>query len=113
MTELVDAIERVCRDDSYYWLFRHTRGLKRGDAHEVEVRVDLPADTIANIREVPGWSVARTKPEEGMLFLRRTQPLTNSAMRSMFAEVITFAHGHSGKFHSWMHGADLPDWTEG
>jgi hypothetical protein len=112
MTDLADAINRVCHKESYYWCFRHTRGRSRADAQEIEARIDLPLAEILRIRDVPGWRIARVDHDKEMLFLRRTQPLTDTALRSMFVEVLTLAHERSGKFHSWVHGADLPEWTD-
>lgn len=71
----------------------------------VEVRIDLdPA--VADTFGAPGWSVYRIDPQ-GMIYLRRRQPLTDEALRPMFAEVLTLAHVHNGQFWSWMHGSAL------
>jgi hypothetical protein len=91
------------------WIFRHSAGLDRRKAHEVEIRLDLPQDQIAQILDVPGWRVAQ-KRDDGKLFLRREQPLTNAALRRLFREALVLAHTRGGRFQSWMHKPDLTDW---
>jgi hypothetical protein len=104
------AIARASAPGSRYWLHLHRKGLDLTKEHEVEVRIDAPAEVLDMIAEVPGWSVAKVKAQQGMLFLRRRQALTDDAVQSMFAELITLAHQHSGRFHSWMHEPDLVPW---
>ena len=110
MGDLDQAIARVCRKDFYYWLFRHLSAAERKEPREVEVRIDLPVESIGDVAAVPGWRIAHVKPDDGMLFLRRIQRLTDKEVRAMFVEVLTFAHNHSGRFHSWTHKPELSDW---
>lgn len=104
------AVARVCSPDSIYWLSRQGDEADFQDEQEVEVRVDVNPQSVATFVAPVGWRVAHTKPEDGMVYMRRTQPLTDEALRAMFAEVLTLADAHNGRFHSWLHGSDLSDW---
>lgn len=44
-----------------------------------------------------------------MVFMRRRQTLRDKDLRQMFAEILTFAFEHNGRFHSWIHETDLLD----
>ncbi len=110
--DLSEVINRVYRKDSYYWAFRHTKGLDRSRDHEVEVRIDLPVDAIAAVKAVAGWKIVHVNEADGMLFMRRFQPLSDNKVRAMFIEVVTFAFNRSGRFHSWMHKPDLTEWQD-
>ena len=90
------------------WVFRSSAGLDRREAHEVEIRLDLPPEQLAQVVDFPGWRVAE-KHDDGTLFLRREQPLTNAALRLLFREALVLAHTRGGRFHSWMHKPDLRD----
>lgn len=90
-------------------MFRHSAGLDRRRAHEVEIRLDLPREMLAKKLDIAGWRIAQ-KSDDGKLFLRREQPLTNIALRRLFREAIVLADGYEGRFHSWMHKPDLMDW---
>jgi hypothetical protein len=104
------AIRRARRKGSYYWLFRHAQDLDLSARHELEVRIDLPVGAVIANASALGWRLAHHDRARGMLFIRREQPLTDAALRDMFAEVLAFASEHGGKFHSWMHKPDLQDW---
>ena len=90
-------------------MFRHSHGLDRRQFHTVEVRLNIPAP-IVDIDEIKGWRVAKIKADDGMLFIRRDQPLTNYALRRMFRDALIVAHAHGGGFHSWMHTPMLMEW---
>lgn len=76
------------------------------------MRINLPKEAFPSITQIEGWEIANSKPEDGMLFLRRKQPLTNYALRRLFRDAIVFAYCHEGGFHSWMHKPDLSDWEK-
>lgn len=104
--DLQAAIQRSCAEGSIYWSFRDADGVDVHLEHPVEVRLDLPADQLDRPAPV-GWSVARVDQEMNSVFLRRTQPLTDEALRSLFADAVTIAAARQGRFHSWAHGEDL------
>jgi hypothetical protein len=104
------AVARVCSPDSYYWLSRQADGLNLDEDHEVEVRVDIDPQGVPSFVAPSGWQIAHTKQDDGMVFLRRFQPLTDEALKAMFAEVLVLAIAHNGRFHSWMHTPELRDW---
>jgi hypothetical protein len=104
------AVKRVCSPDSIYWLSRRGDEVNLQDEHEVEVRLDVDPQSIAAFAAPVGWRIAHTKPDDGMVFLRRAQPLTDEALKAMFVEVLTLADANNGRFHSWLHGSDLRDW---
>ncbi len=104
------AVARVCSPESWYWLSRQADGLNLHEDHEVEVRLDIDPQSIPAFVAPSGWQVAHTKPDDGMVFLRRFQPLTDDALKAMFAEVLALAVAHNGRFHSWMHAPELRDW---
>lgn len=108
---LVAAIERACRSSSRYWLHLHRPGNAWLD-HEVEIRIDVPPGVAASIAAVPDWRVAKVKADDGMLFLRRAQPLTRDAVRVLIADAVTLAHKFGGKFHSWTHERELLDFDK-
>jgi hypothetical protein len=101
------AVVRVCAPDSYYWLFRNTEGLQLDAEHEIEVRLDIDPQCVSAFVAPIGWSVVHTRIERGFVFLRRKQPLTDEAVKAMFAEVLAMAVAHHGRFHSWVHGSSL------
>ncbi|MFT3728891.1 MAG: hypothetical protein QM759_13795 [Terricaulis sp.] len=101
---------RACSPDSLYWAFRHEDGLNLQDEHEIEVRLDIDPQSLPDFLVPPGWSIAHTKPEDGIVFLRRMQPLSDEALKAMFAEILALAVRHQGRFQSWAHGSDLRDW---
>jgi len=105
------AIARVCNRRSLYWSFRDVPFWRRGKPVEIEIRIDVPVDAIDR-RAAPagGWKISNLNLDDEMMFFRRTQPLTNRALREMFAEALTFADIHQGRFHSWLHAPGLPDW---
>ena len=107
---LAAAVKRVCSPDSVYWAFRQGDEATFQDEQEVEVRLDIDPQNIATFVAPAGWRVAHVKPIDGMLFLRRVQSLTDEALKAMFAEVLTLAIANNGRFHSWLHGSELPDW---
>jgi hypothetical protein len=104
------AVARVCSPDSYYWLSRQADGLNLHEDHEVEVRLDIDPQRVPTFVAPPGWQMAHTKPADGMVFLRRIQPLTDEALKAMFEEVLALAVAHNGRFHSWMHAPELRNW---
>ncbi|HEX3943291.1 MAG TPA: hypothetical protein VHW69_04320 [Rhizomicrobium sp.] len=104
------AIARVCSPDSHYWAFRRDEEIDFAKNYEIEVRLDIDPQTASAFVAPPNWRVAHTKPDVGMVFLRRHQPLTDDALKAMFAEVLSLAIDRNGRFHSWMHAPDLPDW---
>lgn len=107
--DLRRRILRLWNQGSTVWRFRHSAGLDRRKAHEVEIRLDLPPETLAQNLDFAGWRIAQMS-DDGMLFLRREQPLTNVALRRLFREALVLAHTNGGRFHSWMHKPDLTDW---
>jgi hypothetical protein len=108
---LAAAIERACRGSSRYWLHLH-RPRNASSDYEIEIRIDVPLGVAASITDVPHWRVAKVKPEVGMVFLRRFQPLTRDAVRGMIAEAVTLAFQYGGRFHSWTHERGLLDWND-
>lgn len=104
------AVARVCSPDSIYWLFRQGVEADFPDEQEVEVRVDLDPESIATFVAPFRWRVAHTKRSDGIVYMRRTQPLTDEALKAMFVEVLNLAEALNGRFHSWLHGSDLSDW---
>jgi hypothetical protein len=110
-TELTAAIERACRPRSRFWVHlgrpRNARLVQ-----EVEIRIDVPVDVARAITDIVGWRIAETRPEVGMLFLRRLQPLTRDAVKTLIVDAITLAYEYGGQFHSWTHERELLDWNE-
>ena len=104
------AVARVCSPDSIYWLSRQGDEANFQDEQEVEVRVDIDPQHVATFVAPSGWRVAHTKRDDGMIYIRRFQPLTDEALKAMFVEVLALADAHNGRFHSWLHGSDLSDW---
>lgn len=107
--ELRRDILRLWKPRSMYWVFRDSAGLDRREAHEVEIRLNLSPEKCVRISNLPGWRVAKGR-EDGALFLRRKQPLTNSALRGLFRAALVLAYAHGGQFHSWMHEPHLDVW---
>jgi len=103
------AVARVCSPDSHYWASRDN-GIDVVKACEIEVRLDIDPRTASSFVAPSGWRLAHSKPEDGMVFLRRTQQLTDDALKTMFAEVLGIAIERNARFHSWMHAPNLPDW---
>lgn len=104
------AITRVCAPDSIYWLTRHGDEADFRDAQEIEVRVDIDPQCVATFVAPIGWRVVHTERDNGMVYMRRSQSLTDETLKAMFVEVLTLAEAHNGRFHSWLHGSDLGDW---
>jgi hypothetical protein len=110
-TELTEAIERACRAGSRFWLhLGRPRNVKL--VQEVEIRIDVPVDIARTVTEIGGWRIAEVRPEVGMLFLRRLQPLTRDAVRTLIVDAITLAYEYGGQFHSWTHERELLNWNE-
>ena len=97
------------RQNSHYWFSRDGEGLNLQDCREVEVRLDIDPQSVSRFKAPDGWKIVHTKPN-GMVFMRRTRPLTDGAIKAMFVEVLTIAVAHNATFHSWMHARDLDDW---
>jgi hypothetical protein len=107
--DLAAAIDRACRPASRYWL--HLHKLPDPEAnHEIEIRIDVPLHIVSNLTEIPPWRVVRTRPDTGLVFLRRFQPLTHEAVKAMIADAITLAYRYGGQFHSWTHERRMLDW---
>lgn len=104
------AVARACSPNSVYWLFRQGNEADFAKEQEVEVRVDVDPQRVATFDEPVGWRVAHTKPDDGIIYMRRILPLTDDALEAMFAEMLALAEAHNGRFHSWLHGSDLSDW---
>jgi hypothetical protein len=107
--DLKTAIERACRPTSRYWSHLGRPRDAEGD-HEIEIRIDVPLDVPPGADQIVGWRLAQARPERGMLFLRRTQPLTQAAVRALIADAVTLAFRYGGRFHSWTHERTLMDW---
>ncbi|HTU00096.1 MAG TPA: hypothetical protein VMF58_18745 [Rhizomicrobium sp.] len=107
--KLQAAITRMCSPDSFYWSCRDAEGLNLDESHEVETRLDIDPQRISTFAAPAGWKIVHTKPN-GMVFMRRKQPLTDEAVRGMFVEMLTIAVAHDGQFYSWMHEPDLAAW---
>ena len=106
--DLRRAILKLWRPSSPFWAFRSSSGLDRRKAHEVEIRIDVPPERLTHDLDFPGWRIVLTT-DDGSLFLRREQPLTNAALRQLFREAVVLARAHGGGFRSWMHKPDLED----
>lgn len=106
--DLRRAILKLWRPSSPFWAFRSSAGLDRRKAHEVEIRIDVPPERLASGLDFPGWRVVKTT-DDGRVFLRREQPLTNAALRQLSREAVVLARAHGGGFRSWMHKPDLED----
>jgi hypothetical protein len=104
------AVARACSPDSYYWASRQDDGIDFAKSYEIEVRLDVDPRTASTFAAPSRWRLAHTKPDDGMVFLRRNQPLTDDALKAMFAEVLALAIERNGRFHSWIHAPDLSDW---
>lgn len=102
--------ERGTNRNTYFWWARRPEGITLADRHEIEVRIDLESERIAAFVPPSGWRVAHKKIDEGMVFMRRFQPLTDEAVEAMLIEVSTLAFRLKGRFHSWMHKPELSDW---
>ena len=104
------AVARVCSPDSHYWACRRDDEIDFAKNYEVEVRLNVDPKAASTFVAPLGWRVAHSKPDDGMVFLRRNQSLTDDALKAMFREVLALAIECNGRFHSWMHAPDLPDW---
>jgi hypothetical protein len=106
---LTQSIERACDPSSPYWaMYGHPKNRKVD--REIEIRIDVAEDLVPTFAPPNGWVVAKIKPDGGMIFLRRYQPITRPAVRALIVEAITLAHQHGGRFHSWMR--DPAAWSE-
>jgi hypothetical protein len=105
------SLRRADVRGSYYWAFLGRRGKARRRDHTVEVRLDLPSKELTDFAIPVGWKLARLDCSNGMVFLRRVQPLRDEDLRALFAEALTFAFERDGRFHSWMHDP-LADWSD-
>jgi hypothetical protein len=104
------AVARVCSPDSHYWASRRDDEIEFAKNYEIEVRLDVDPLTASTFVAPSGWRVAHIKSDDGMVFLRRNQPLTDDALKAMFTQVLALAIEYNGRFHSWMHAPELPDW---
>lgn len=107
MSVLDDAFERVRNTDSYYWEFWRPEKISSDAACTVEVRLNVPDGDEILVTDVDGWEIAHKKT--GMLFLRRQQSMSKSAIESLFYDVLRIAIDNGWQFHSWCHEPELPN----
>lgn len=104
--QLEVVIARATAPDSPYWSCRDLEGEDPEVAQLVETRLNMSPETLVTFSPPPGWTIHETDPD-GIVYLRRRQPLTDDAVRSMIAEMITAARACDGQFWSWLHGDAL------
>ena len=109
MSILDDAFERARSIDSYYWGFWRPEKISSEAECTVEVRLNVPDGDETLVTDVDGWEIAHTKT--GMLFLRREQSMSKSAIEALFYDVLSIAVDNGWRFHSWCHDPDLPNWS--
>lgn len=109
MTALDDAFERVRETNSYYWGFWRPEKISSETECAVEVRFNVPDGDELQVSDVCGWEIVHRKT--GMLFVRREQAVSKSAIEHLFYDALSVAVDNGWQFHSWCHDPDLPDWS--
>lgn len=110
MNALDDAFERARTADSYYWGFWRPEKINSQAMCTVEIRLNVPDGNEVHLTGVDGWEIAHKKT--GMLFLRREQAVSKSAIERLFYDALSVAFENGWQFHSWCHDPDLPDWSD-
>jgi len=101
------VIARAIREDSVYWYSRDLQGTDPNNDQLVEARLNIRPEKLATFSSPPTWRIHRIDPD-GIVYLRRSQPLTDAAITAMITEMISLAYASDGQFWSWIHG-DLTD----
>jgi hypothetical protein len=99
-------IARATAPDSPYWSFRNLEGAEFEMEQLVETRLNMSPAMLTAFLPAPGWTIHEVDPD-GIVYLRRRQPLTDDAVRAMITEMITMARAYDGQFWSWLHGDAL------